>query len=380
MIAATQASTTTSIPTLEEEEEENVVTPKPTRQPKLLQQKVTPPPVVIEASEVDLQLDPGSVTSLQGPAPPLNLERSSVHYSQESGKNKAPNPVVATPVTIVEPEVSSHFPKNKNKSLYKLDTEPFPFQIRTQVNVVASSPNLGSGEFIEGGDFPTSSEQEQQEQEEREAQEQEAREQEAREQEQEDQEHQQAPVEEEKQPSTTTTTTTTTTTPKPPSKAKHGFTLKLSPKHNSPVIVTPAYSTPVVVTAQKVELPPTPVAPSVTLQPTGLLDKIYETKVDASGVTTVVETAIIGTYIGSKYVRLLETNILPPEKKVGKTSAVQIISAVQPTKAFQFPSLIKPTALSQKALVTTTTSTTPTPTPAPEKEGDDPEQDENDRE
>ncbi|XP_021962531.1 mucin-5AC isoform X2 [Folsomia candida] len=318
-----KATPTPTLPPPAQEEEENVsTTGKPTAQQKRQPKQFLPEAPTIEASEVELEQE---VTAVQ--APPLEAFNTVVGR-QEVKPIKAPA-VVATPVPVVEPE------------------------IRTQVNVVASAPNLGSGEFIEGGDFPSSGEQEQQEQEEDDA-----------------------PQVAAENPSTTTTTTTTTTTPpttttsttpKPQSKSnKHGFTLKLTPKHNSPVIITPAFSVPVVVTAQKVDTPPPVVvsSTSVALQPTGLLNKIYETKVDKAGATTVLETAIIGTYIGTQYVRLLET-----------TSSVLPIVAPQPTKAFQFPSLVKPTALAQQKVSTTTTTTSTPHTPDQDDEFEQDDQD-----
>lgn len=197
-------------------------------------------------------------------------------------------------------------------------------QIRTQVNVVASSPNFGSGEFIEGEELPSA--------------------------------EQGGEIIEEEKPSSTTTTPAP-----PPTKPKPGFTLKLTSKHNSPVIVSPVVSTPVVVTAQKVDLPPPPPKKeeaAAPLEPTGVLNQIFETKVNGDQ-TTVVETKIIGTYIGTQYARVLESS----------SSIVKKSAKVEATKSLSFPSLVKPTAvtiLAQKAPTTpeppssTTTSTSET--------------------
>ncbi|XP_035714325.1 mucin-5AC isoform X3 [Folsomia candida] len=155
-----KATPTPTLPPPAQEEEENVsTTGKPTAQQKRQPKQFLPEAPTIEASEVELEQE---VTAVQ--APPLEAFNTVVGR-QEVKPIKAPA-VVATPVPVVEPE------------------------IRTQVNVVASAPNLGSGEFIEGGDFPSSGEQEQQEQEEDDA-----------------------PQVAAENPSTTTTTTTTTTTP-----------------------------------------------------------------------------------------------------------------------------------------------------------------------
>jgi hypothetical protein len=192
------------------------------------------------------------------------------------------------------------------------------------VNVVASSPNLGSGEFIEGE--LTSSEEKEFEAE--------------------------AEAEEALHAKATPPPTTSSTTP-PTSKPKTGFTLKLTPKHMSPVIVTPAFSTPVVVTAQKVNLPPPPPPPpSKTLEPTGLLNQIFETKVN-KGQTTVVETKIIGTYIGTQYARLLESS-----------SSVVPLVKIEATKSISFPSLILPAfSSSQTSFVVAQKPSTTTPSP-----------------
>lgn len=94
-----------------------------------------------------------------------------------------------------------------------------------------------------------------------------------------------------------------------------GFTLKLPQRSSSPVLVSPV-SSPLVVTAEKVFHPlppPQPVSKSVEkIEPTGVVSETFNTQVQ-DGLTTVHQTKIIGTHIGSQYARIFETSstILP---------------------------------------------------------------------
>lgn len=102
-----------------------------------------------------------------------------------------------------------------------------------------------------------------------------------------------------------------------------GFTLKLPQRSSSPVLVSPV-SSPLVVTAEKVVYsPPSPPPQSVTAspqaqvangeeEPTGVVSQTFNTQVQ-DGVTTVHETKIIGTHIGSQYARIFESSstVLP---------------------------------------------------------------------
>ncbi|ODN01352.1 hypothetical protein Ocin01_05324 [Orchesella cincta] len=101
-----------------------------------------------------------------------------------------------------------------------------------------------------------------------------------------------------------------------------GFTLKL-PQRSQPVLISPV-SSPLVVTAEKVFHPPPPPPPPSSPkpqetyqeesqdEPTGLVSQTFNTQVE-NGVTTVHETKIIGTYIGSQYARIFESSssVLP---------------------------------------------------------------------
>lgn len=102
-----------------------------------------------------------------------------------------------------------------------------------------------------------------------------------------------------------------------------GFTLKLPQRSSSPVLVSPV-SSPLVVTAEKVFHPQPPPPPQSSsslpkphsdyhdVEPTGIVSQNFNTQVQ-DGLTTVHETKIIGTHIGSQYARIFETSstILP---------------------------------------------------------------------
>lgn len=111
-----------------------------------------------------------------------------------------------------------------------------------------------------------------------------------------------------------------------------GFTLKL-PQRSSPILVSPV-SSPLVVTAEKVFHPPPPPPPSTPKpqesdegedadEPTGLVSQTFNTQVE-DGVTTVHETKIIGTHIGTQYARIFE-------------SSSTVLPASHPAKVFVTP-------------------------------------------
>ncbi|CAL8081364.1 unnamed protein product [Orchesella dallaii] len=127
-----------------------------------------------------------------------------------------------------------------------------------------------------------------------------------------------------------------------------GFTLKL-PQRSVPILVSPV-SSPLVVTAEKVFHPPPPPPPppsspkpqetypeEVQEEPTGLVSQTFNTQVE-DGVTTVHETKIIGTYIGSQYARIFESS----STVIPVAPSAQVI--ITPTKPAQSASTATSTA------------------------------------
>jgi hypothetical protein len=275
-------------------------------------------------------------TALTTPPPPPETKKEEPKSSFRQGKSLSEESPVQIEASEVDPPLLQLQSETKKATQIILPSTP-ELQISSQVHVVASPANVESGEFIEQelsspGQTGNNSGEENEEK-------------------NESGENFQSNED----------GNNNNVSPPPPS--TNGFTLKL---HKTPVLVTPAFSTPVVVTAQKVQLPPPPppapvVASKGSEEPTGILNKIHETRVK-DGKTTVIETRIIGTYIGTQYARILES-----------TSS---ILAIQPTKA-PSPSANFVVATAASAPPSTTPKAPPTtPDPKPvqlQVESDQPE-------
>jgi len=244
-------------------------------------------------------------TEATTPPPPPTTEApkpKEVSSSSSSRQGKGLNLEEKGPVVIEASEVDPSSFGQESLNVKEVTPSTPELHISSQVHVVAS-PNLESGEFIED---PTAGQDEGKEGND-------SREGNSSEEDDSNNNKDSPP-------------------PPPPSPPSKGFTLKL---HKTPVLVTPAFSTPVVVTAQKVNLPPPPPPPKpvkkVSEEPTGVINKIYETRVN-EGKTTVLETKIIGTYIGTQYAQLLDvsSSILPA--KIEPTKSL-VLSNAQPSSS-----------------------------------------------